>query len=185
MLLNDPRLRIALDPTGTPTRTPMSHQPRINIDLDGVCADFFSKAQAIIGAPYHETSPALAWGKLSLVPNLFAVLDPLPGMELLFSSLAHHRERVQILTATPLPTGFLITAGRDKRRWVAKHISPAIQVHTVMGGANKYQFARPGDVLIDDLERNLIKWREAGGIGILHSSVPDTLAQLQVLGLLE
>lgn len=162
----------------------MIQAPRIFIDLDGVCADFFTRSLAILGKPYHETAPAIAWGKLSLVPRFFAELDPLPDMDQLFTRLAHHGDRVQILTATPLPTGFLITAGRDKRQWVARHISPMITVHTIMGGVNKYQFARPGDVLIDDLERNLIKWREAGGIGILHTSVPDTLAQLQALGLL-
>lgn len=164
---------------------PAQLQPNIYIDLDGVCADFANYALAVLGQPYDSLPPGEAWGQLDKIPGLFTLLRPLPGMERLFTALAHHNPRVQILTATPLPTGHLITAAADKTDWVCEHIGPDVPVRTIVGGVNKHAFAAPGDILVDDLERNLVGWRAVGGVGILHVSVDATLAQLAALGLLE
>lgn len=167
-----------------PISPDVRRQPFIYLDLDGVFADFFTFARNVLGQEYHDTAPALAWGRLSLVPRLFRQLAVLPGSLEIYHALKHHGDRLQVLTATPLPTGFLLTAAKDKRRWVAKNISETLKVNTVTGGVNKYKLCQPGDVLIDDLARNLKPWEEAGGIGIHHTSVQDTLARLAELGLI-
>lgn len=41
----------------------------------------------------------------------------------------------------------------------------------------------PGDILIDDMEKNITRWVEAGGVGILHVNAADTIEQLKALGL--
>lgn len=38
-------------------------------------------------------------------------------------------------------------------------------------------------ILIDDAEKNITKWKDNGGIGILHTSATDTIKQLKELGL--
>jgi len=38
-------------------------------------------------------------------------------------------------------------------------------------------------ILIDDREDTINRWNAAGGIGILHTSAPNTIEQLKQLGL--
>ncbi|WP_109015995.1 hypothetical protein [Novimethylophilus kurashikiensis] len=156
---------------------------RLYFDLDGVFADFFPFVRQILKRDYTEMSGAMAWGRLSLVPNLFSKLPLIPDSMRLLDAVSHLGEGVEILTAMPLPTGFLVTAERDKRHWVARNLSPDLKVNTVYGGVNKYKFVSPGAVLVDDLERNLKPWEEAGGIAIHHTDVDSTLAALKALGL--
>lgn len=157
--------------------------PTIYFDLDGLFADFFSVAARILGRPYTEVSPEEAWGVLSQVPHLFRNLPLLDRSREMLDAVAHHGNRVAILTAKPRPTGFLVTAEADKRAWVAEIISPTLRVVTIEGGVNKRQFAHPFAVLVDDLQRNLDHWKEGGGIPVLHTDVDSTLAQLRALGL--
>jgi len=46
---------------------------------------------------------------------------------------------------------------------------------------DKKQYAK-GNLLIDDLQKNIAEWKAAGGTGILHKSVGQTIAQLKKLG---
>ena len=47
----------------------------------------------------------------------------------------------------------------------------------------KQEYASPTSILIDDREKNIQQWEDAGGIGILHTSAANTIAQLKKLGL--
>lgn len=47
--------------------------------------------------------------------------------------------------------------------------------------SDKASFAMPNAILIDDMPENIKAFRDAGGIGILHKSANDTIAQLQNL----
>ena len=47
----------------------------------------------------------------------------------------------------------------------------------------KKEYADSTSILIDDREENIKQWNEAGGIGILHTSASNTIAQLKKLGL--
>jgi hypothetical protein len=44
---------------------------------------------------------------------------------------------------------------------------------------NKFKHCDSGDILIDDMEKNIIPWRNAGGIGILHGNTYNTIQQLK------
>jgi hypothetical protein len=48
---------------------------------------------------------------------------------------------------------------------------------------DKKNYANSTSILIDDREDNIKQWQEAGGIGILHTSAANTIAQLKKLGL--
>jgi hypothetical protein len=47
----------------------------------------------------------------------------------------------------------------------------------------KQEFASPNSILIDDREKNIEQWRNAGGIGVLHTDAASTIKQLKDLGL--
>jgi len=64
-----------------------------------------------------------------------------------------------------------------KRNWVKKEIPDA---HLILRSSeHKKDFASPKSILIDDRKPNIDAWKEAGGIGILHTSADDTIKQLK------
>lgn len=164
---------------------PSTHARKITdiyLDLDGVFVDFYGNAERLIGHPYKAVSGAHAWGILDKVPALFRDLPALPDAAQLWQGVRDvadlHHVTVRVLSALPQLTKELVSAPQDKEHWVRTHLSPMPEVNLVHGGENKAVFATPHAVLIDDLPRNIDAWRAAGGIGILHCSAEQTLAEL-------
>ena len=60
----------------------------------------------------------------------------------------------------------------------SKHY-PEVECIVVRKSPDKAQYAHPKAILIDDRMKSIEPWRAAGGIGILHTSAEDTIAQLQ------
>ncbi|WP_126223294.1 hypothetical protein [Burkholderia ambifaria] len=156
----------------------------ILLDLDGVFADFYGRAAELLGQPYKGLPPAEAWAVLEQVPHLFRDLAPLAEGLILWQAVQSCPVRKRVLTALPMPTGHLVTAGADKRLWVARQLSATLPVTTTECGLAKAAHAHPRRVLIDDLERNINAWRAAGGIGILHTDAESTIRALADLHLL-
>jgi len=84
------------------------------------------------------------------------------------------------LTATGVPE---VQAAAEKIRWVHDNLSGFDNIITVKKSVMKAKYAAPNHILIDDRDKSTNPWRKAGGIGILHTSAADTIAQLQKLGL--
>lgn len=70
----------------------------------------------------------------------------------------------------------------QKRCWVQEHFGD-VQVDYVYTSKLKANWATPTSVLIDDRMKSIEPWIEAGGIGILHTSAEDTIAQLLEFGI--
>lgn len=155
--------------------------PDIYVDQDDVLAEFYGEAARILGAPFQSLPPAARWGRLERVESLFLHLPVRPDALELWHGLEGRGNR-SILTAMPRPTGLLHTAPADKLAWVREHITPTAPVIVAESGLAKAAWARPGAILIDNLQRNIDVWVAAGGIGIVHTSAADTLAQLDALG---
>lgn len=68
-----------------------------------------------------------------------------------------------------------------KKIWVEKHM-PGTEL-LLAYASDKQQYANPEAILIDDRKRNIYEWRDAGGIGIIHTSAITTIEQLKELGL--
>jgi len=70
-----------------------------------------------------------------------------------------------------------------KRIWIENHLDPQPKEVILTGNKHKYATTDDGtpNLLIDDFEMYINPWRDAGGIAILHTSVEDTIAQLEEL----
>lgn len=68
-----------------------------------------------------------------------------------------------------------------KRVWVKREL-PGVKL-ILRSADRKQEFANSTSILIDDREKNIKQWEEAGGIGILHTSASNTIKQLKQLGL--
>lgn len=158
----------------------------INVDLDGVLADFEKRALAIAGFyPEHDPNNKQLksdfWKALAAHRRkggkFFEEMDPLEDAFVLWEHLrTYHIPKV--ICSAP---GHLPNAADEKRAWVRKHLGheAANFARFVSTSRDKAQFAGVGRILIDDRKKSIEPWIEAGGIGILHKSAHDTIAQLK------
>lgn len=157
---------------------------KVFLDLDQVFADFHGFAYNLTGNLYHE-DPKGMWGKLDQVDHLFMHLPPLAGAKHFFDTIVIESEHilgkgsVEILTALPMRTGKLLTAPSDKIAWVNNYLSNRIVVNCVDNWSKKKYFCQPGDILIDDMLRNIDDWESVGGNGIFHQDQKSTLTFLR------
>jgi len=163
----------------------MMYKKTIFFDMDGVIADFNSKCIELIGCTLDDfkTSKegwdALGAHKLEMYADLALMSD---AKELVYSChvLADfYNYRTGILTAIP-KIGRVPLARQHKEQWIEKHF-PRFSSNFNIGpwAEDKNKHCCPGDILIDDMQRNISQWQEAGGIGILHVSAEQTIKQLR------
>ena len=152
----------------------------IYLDLDGVVANFDEFVENIIGhaPPLDKKLTEQDWLEILKHPRLFRDLNVYEGagnFVRAISQLANeYHYDLKFLTAVSrkndMPWSFI-----DKIHWVEKHF-PGIPVWFGPYSADKHLHATVGDILIDDRITNIIRWNQAGGIGILHlSSFSQTL----------
>jgi 5'-nucleotidase len=150
---------------------------RLYIDLDGVMADFDKYFLEAFGIESHKLDDPTLWKWINGHGNFFSNLPLMPGALEFFRSVEYMNPT--ILTACPKSN--YTVAAVQKRQWVYKHLSPDVTVIPMMGGKNKCLFMHsPGDVLIDDFEKNCIPWAEHGGFAIHHKDFETTNYNLAI-----
>jgi len=143
----------------------------IYIDMDGVVADFNLFVSELLGRQIgwgiHDLT-SQEWDILAKTPNLYRNLPlieesvKMVGLCRSFSS----RVNVEFLTAIPRQST-MPSAKQDKFDWINEHF-PGIPVNFGPFSRDKQNWARPGDILIDDKQSNIDEWEAAGGIPIHH-----------------
>lgn len=144
---------------------------RIFLDLDGVMADFDAHFEKLFGmspeAYCNQFGDDGMWVRIHETPDFFRSLPPMPGALEYFRSILRFYNPV-ILTACPKDR--YKDVAEQKHGWVREHLGPAWFVCPTAGGSSKPRFMQhPGDILIDDFERNTKAWEKAGGVAILHT----------------
>lgn len=68
---------------------------------------------------------------------------------------------------------------KGKKEWIDKHIGNDAAGNAIICARDeKVMFAEDNAILIDDMEKNVKEWQQAGGIGILHKSYRSTMKKL-------
>jgi len=143
---------------------------KIYLDMDGVLANFNKKYEEVFGIDpalvakqsaesdknFQEFILGHHFVNLEYMPNAKRLLEFVDGLdvdiEILSSSGgALHHEEVEM----------------QKKIWLNSKLIH-YPVNIVPGGSKKALFAAPDRVLIDDTERVVNKYREVGGVAILH-----------------
>ena len=97
----------------------------------------------------------------------------------LLGYIKHCETPWEILTAAGVVNRELVVY--DKNEWIKRYVDPGVVVTCTMTGSQKAAFAFEGSVLIDDRQKNIEAWENAGGIGILHTSAKETIETLKEL----
>lgn len=129
----------------------LSRVERVYCDMDGVVADFEGQVGAI--------------DRFDKEKGFFENLQPLEKNVLAIEIFVGYGADVKILTASPNEQ-----ADKDKRAWLKKHM-PFIKEENIIicrTGETKADYIEnmKGSLLFDDYSRNLIEWKENGGLAI-------------------
>jgi len=166
--------------------------PTINIDMDGVVADFFTGASVYLNAMKEEIQqadqngqwPEASWNRLRDAPHWFRNLPKMPQADEMMALAQRFRDELgwnlRMLTAIPnkndLPDVF-----QDKFDWMQEYY-PGIRVNFGPYSTDKWRHCKPGDILVDDRADNCAQWQAAGGHAVRVTGNYDlALAELEIL----
>jgi len=151
-------------------------------DMDGVVADFDVFMIKNFGKTFpHQSGPTdpTMWKFLESVQNLYYQLELTPYAKVLLDALLAVGCPVAMLTAIPRRST-IPEAESDKRRWMSEKLAE-YKIPVLIGPFSRDKqnhITHPGDILIDDRSDNIARWIAAGGIGILHVGIEQTLNEL-------
>jgi hypothetical protein len=160
----------------------------IYVDMDGVIADFQGAMVDRFGWDFNSApSRRQAWkaiqrydqdGKSNGEKGWFYSLPKMKDADKLWAFVTANFANVEILTAsgsTPRD------AQGQKRAWIGDNFGYDIRVNIVESGAEKASYATEKTVLIDDRQKVINPFINAGGIGVLHTSASKTIATLKTM----
>jgi len=157
----------------------MSNTDRIvYVDMDGVLVDFDGGFHAIFGMGPKEY--ATQHGKRADFTAVYErgeqfweIPPQAKGMSALWHFLEENFLNIKILTSAGVrddPNVFNMVR-EGKLGWLKKNIPSMAPDDVIVVPIKrlKVSLAKPGDILIDDDEKNIDQWNGAGGVGILHN----------------
>ena len=163
---------LALWPTGEGVSGGVA--PHVFLDCDGVLADFDTYAHAYFGKPPRQAEKEMGsdafWASLEAKGDFYRNLPLMADARALYEGVKHLHPT--ILTGCPRGTW----AQGQKVEWAAEHF-PGVPIITCRS-ADKRDYAKPGDVLIDDWAQHRHRWIEMGGVFITHHDAASSLAAL-------
>lgn len=154
--------------------------PEIYCDMDQVLVDFIGGAEEVIGMPFAQAEKDDRWEAIKNTKDFWANLDWMPGAKRLYSFIAKYDPH--ILSAA---SGRDVNARPGKLKWLSKNTRIKRGKTNLVKREDKQKFAMTDgkpNVLIDDYLKNITQWEAKGGIGVYHTEVGKTIAELKRLG---
>lgn len=158
----------------------------INLDMDGVLADFNGKMKELTGKVFEEYGVSSeAWTALRhYKENIYMDLNVLEGADKLVKTVLEIADEegylVSILTGIP-KRNVIPKAEEHKRNWIKQHF-PELYERFKLGPHSedkwKHCFSN-NDILIDDYWKNTQQWIGVGGYAILYRNVDQGLEELK------
>jgi hypothetical protein len=150
---------------------------KIYCDMDGVIVDFDKGYEELTGTKASFDTPKEEfWAPIQKAGASFWIkLQWMPDGKKLWEFIKPYNP--DLLSAPSRDESSKI----GKFVWVKRNV-PGTKL-ILRQAERKQEFATPNSILIDDRADNIQRWKDAGGIGIVHTSAADTIQQLKDLGL--
>jgi hypothetical protein len=150
-------------------------KPKIYCDCDGVLSDFDAHYISSFGIhPDDDKNSDDIFARIKSKPHWWRSMPRKKDALKLWGYLAELKNKgyiVKILTSTAQVKDYK----EDKKFWIHKNIGKGIEI---IIDHNKEKYAGNGNILIDDMDKNLKKWEHAGGVGVKHSDAKTTISKL-------
>jgi len=155
---------------------------KIYLDMDGVLCNFEKRYTELYNEAPSSSRDKKNWSENwtdFVMSKQFETLDIFPGAI----------ELLRYVRDTDLPIEILTSSGglkyhdlvaEQKGVWLKKQ-GLAYKRNVVPGRSLKASYATPNTILIDDTEDVIVAFNKAGGIGILHKNIDETLVTLKTL----
>lgn len=155
----------------------------VHLDMDGVLADFAKSIEQVSNVPIDSMSRDEVY-EISDTEGFFRELEPMEGCTSLLGFLADH----------DVPTSINSSVGTRSPERVEKEKMEFLdtllkgfqieQYYFVTTSKDKGLYAHEKAILIDDRQKCIDAFTEAGGIAILHVNVESTISRLkEIMGL--
>ena len=142
---------------------------KVYIDLDGILADFTTGAIKVCELPMtyadwdvwegysKHVHKAVFWGRIKATgPEFWAELELTPEAHVIVGKALELDPQAHILTSGGCPG-----AATGKTLWIEEHF-PEFRNRTILSD-QKQRFAAPDTLLVDDYEKNIVDFEDAGG----------------------
>jgi 5'(3')-deoxyribonucleotidase len=150
---------------------------RLYLDLDGVIFDFDSHYIELFGEKSEGVPDEILWKNIK---NHGTFFEELPIFEGALEFIATLEDYYPVTILTACPKSDYRSAAIQKRKAVYANIGTHLTVIPMLGGVNKSLFMHaPGDILIDDFEKNIKSWNDLGGNGIFYRDYETTLSEIR------
>ena len=153
----------------------------IYLDMDGVIADFFGGIQKLHGVGHWKSIK----DKQTLINSIrytdfFNTLEPFKSSWIVIEKVKTISNGNWGICSSPLE-GDHNNSAYWKRRWLEKHRwMPDVDQCIFTSNKHKYAWSpltgQP-NILIDDKPENIMRWTQAGGIGIRYQANEDDLKE--------
>lgn len=143
------------------------HTMHINLDLDGVFADFEGGVKRISGKLPHELPKNKMWAIVHSQKDFFLKLERLEEGIILWKHIEtiHHELGIPVRFLTGAPSSHAFR--EQKKEWVIKHKGDKYET-IVLPKKDKQLYSGPWQILIDDTAINIDQWVEKGGYGLFY-----------------
>lgn len=161
------------------------------LDLDGVFADFDVHIRSYgvhrNDQTFHHT-PQSTWtkeqkdlfdrvGDVMSTPGFWETIPLCPNAYQLWDFCLPYRP--VILTAIPSRKDWQERITHEKNRWIDNYLGFKVQ-RIICYRSEKQKYAGSiSDILVDDTIQNISEWTEAGGFGIYHTDVDNSISKLR------
>tara|TARA_B100001173_G_scaffold7257_1_gene6350 strand:- start:1027 stop:1548 length:522 start_codon:yes stop_codon:yes gene_type:complete len=156
--------------------------PSIYCDLDQVLVALLKGADKVVpGGSFVDADKEERWKAINQTKDFWANLDWMPNAKRLHDFIVRYDAYVLSAYSNRDPNSKV-----GKMKWLKKNTKfQRGKIHLVRR-SQKQAFAKNRDgepnVLIDDHIKNIEEWTAKGGIGIRHTNVGKTIAELKKLG---
>ena len=156
---------------------------KLYLDMDGVLCNFEKRFTELYGkdalGARDRKNFTTNWPNFIMDGN-FESLEWFPGGKELLDFIQNKTDwEVEILSSSG-GEKFHSEVAAQKVVWLCNKGIP-YKANIVPGRKHKTAYATPETILIDDTEDIIVNFNAAGGLGILHKDINETLAKLRTL----
>lgn len=143
------------------------------LDCDGCIADYDKNVIKFFGKHPRELTTEKLWELVNNEPDFWPSIEKMDEADRLWEFMKPFNPTI----ITGCPKDNFEQAAAHKKVWIKKHFGEDVEVITCLARDKQIYMKAKNDILVDDFMSNIKRWRKAGGVGIWHRNVDQTIME--------